>query len=289
MGSALRRGAARLAPVRPGPALPGLPPGAEPRAARPGARSRRPPLPSPRLALHRLVLALGRAGLRDPLLPGAHAADPAGAPPDVRGGGSEPPGLHATDAPRDGPRHRLGLPAAPPQGLAGGLRPGLPALHGVVRSPPAQPELRAQPRELVRAEPPHRGLRRDLRRVAPSPLDLAQVLRRLEARAPQARVRGRPDGGGPRRRRSARARPPTPSRASVRRCGSTTARSRGTTASPTVRSTTATSAASSAKTPPTAAASGPPPSCGSAAASCAAAWPAGRGSTSSRSTGSWAR
>ena len=57
---------------------------------------------------------------------------------------------------------------------------------------PGQPPLRAAPRPLVRAEPSHRGFRRDVRRLAAAQFALAQPVRRL-ARAAQARVRRRDD------------------------------------------------------------------------------------------------
>ena len=120
---------------------------------------------------------------------------------------------------------------------------GLPteAVSGVLHAEAVQQELRAAPRRLVRAEPPRRGLRRDVRRLADADERVAAALRRL-AGAQEARVHGRADGVAP---PAAAARRSTPTKSircasCARRCGSTTATSAGTTASTIRTSTTAT-------------------------------------------------
>ena len=65
-----------------------------------------------------------------------------------------------------GPRDRERLPAAPAAEAPGALRQELGALPRQLRRQALQPQLRGASRLLVRAEPPRRGLRRDLRGVA---------------------------------------------------------------------------------------------------------------------------
>ena len=125
------------------------------------------------------------------------------------------------------------------------------ALPGVLHAEAVQQELRAAPRRLVRAEPPRRGLRRDVRRLADAEQRVAAALRRL-AGAAEARVHGRADGVAARRSRRASTIPteidPLPHAARAR-CASTTATSAGTTASTTRTSTTAICAACSPTRP----------------------------------------
>ena len=84
--------------------------------------------------------------------------------------------VDAHPAPRDGPRHRHGLRAAAPQVVARSVRQGVAPVSIALLAAPGQPPLRAAPRPLVRAEPPDRGFRRDLRRLADPPLGLAAPL-----------------------------------------------------------------------------------------------------------------
>src|SRR5262249_21061363 len=81
------------------------------------------------------------------------------------------------------------------------LRQDVAAVSSGLRAEAVQQAVRAPPRGLLRAEPPRRGLRRDLRRVADAEVELAAALCRL-ARASQAGVRRRSHG---RDRRSAAA------------------------------------------------------------------------------------
>src|SRR6185436_688111 len=62
----------------------------------------------------------------------------------------------------------------------------------VLHAQTVQQELRAAPGSLVRAEPSRRGLRRDVRGVDGSALDVGDALRRL-AGAAKARIHGSPD------------------------------------------------------------------------------------------------
>ena len=70
--------------------------------------------------------------------------------------------------------------------------PSYKAYPRVLRSEAVQQELRAAPRQLVRAEPSRRGFRRDVRRLAEPAVGLAPALRGL-AGAEEARIHGRAD------------------------------------------------------------------------------------------------
>ena len=107
-------------------------------------------------------------------------------------------------APRGRPRHRQRLQAAAAAAASADLRPVLHAVSGVLHAEAVQQELRAAPRQLVRAEPSRRGLRRDVRGVAEPGFRLAHALRRL-AGAEEARVHGHADERD-RRQADARAR-----------------------------------------------------------------------------------
>src|SRR5690606_15863840 len=85
------------------------------------------------------------------------------------------------------------LAAPPPAPVAGAVRAVVPPLPRVLPAQPGQPPLRPAPEALLRPEPSRRGLRRDLRRLAPSPLRLAEAVRGVAGVA-EARVRGRADG-----------------------------------------------------------------------------------------------
>src|SRR5207245_11122010 len=95
----------------------------------------------------------------------------------------------AHPAPRDRPRagERLSPAAAHPAAAA--LRQDLDSLSRSLRAAALQQELRHPPRRLVRAEPSRRGLRRDLRGLAGTGLELARSLPWL-AGAHEARLHG---------------------------------------------------------------------------------------------------
>ena len=88
-------------------------------------------------------------------------------------------------------------PAPPP---ARAVRQPVGAVPRVLHAEAVQQELRAAPRLLVRAEPPGRGLRRDVRRLADARQQLGAALRRL-AGAEEARVHGPADAVAGRARR----------------------------------------------------------------------------------------
>ena len=120
------------------------------------------------------------------------------------------------------------------------LRLAREALSRVLHAEAVQQELRAAPRLVVRAEPPRRRLRRNVRRLADAEQRVAPALRRL-AGAEEARIHGRADGLAA--RCAAAGREPRGSRSAAdaahRRCASTTGTSAVTTASTTRTSTTA--------------------------------------------------
>ena len=92
---------------------------------------------------------------------------PARAGPDAGGRGRDAGVVHAHPAPRGGPRHRQRVPAATARRTRQRLfgRPSH-AISRALHAQAVQQELRPAPRLLVRPEPPGRGLRRDLRRLA---------------------------------------------------------------------------------------------------------------------------
>ena len=136
----------------------------------------------------------GVVGSRAPVLPRASEAHASRAQADARGRGRHGPTVHEAPAPRARPRRAARLRPASPPPLARPLRQLVPALPRILPAEPREPPLRAAPRLLVRAGPPRRGLRRDLRGLADAGLALAQALRRM-AGAAQARVRRRADVG----------------------------------------------------------------------------------------------
>src|SRR6185369_17557285 len=94
--------------------------------------------------------------------------------------------------PRGGPRDRQCLPAAAAAAAAGRVRLAVRTLPGVLHAEAVQQELRAAPRRVVRAEPPRRGFRRDVRRVAVAGKRVAAALRGV-AGAAKARIHGPAD------------------------------------------------------------------------------------------------
>ena len=131
------------------------------------------------LAFRRMVLARRRAGRGDSLLPGPPAAGEARADPDARGRGRHAGVVPEDPPPRSRARHRQRLPAEEPAAPPACLRPVVHAVSGLLHAQAVQQKLRPAPRQLVRAEPSRRGLRRDVRRVADARLRLAHALRRL--------------------------------------------------------------------------------------------------------------
>src|SRR5213083_3692608 len=190
VGGLERRAPARPAALRPGTRPLGQQPPAPDRAGETGAGRARPAHPPAFLAVRRVVLSRRRAGSGDPVLPGPSPPGPARAEPDARGGGGQPGVVPAHPAPRGGPRGRERLPPASPQAAAGALRPVLPQVPRVLHAQALQQELRPPPGLLVRAEPPRRGLRGDLRGVDHPRLGLGAAVPGLEG-APEARVHGR--------------------------------------------------------------------------------------------------
>src|SRR5439155_6598335 len=80
-------------------------------------------------------------------------------------------------------RDRQRVPAAAPSHEAPPVRPPCHAVSRVLHAEALQQELRAASRSLVRAEPPGRRFRRDLRRVAGSAVDVGRTLRGLACAA----------------------------------------------------------------------------------------------------------
>ena len=158
------------------------------------ARRARHPLQAARLDLRRMVQPVRHAGHRHPVLSRASAPDAARAQDDHRRRRRHRARVHAHPAPRGRTRRAARLSAQPPPPLAEAVRPRLEALSALLPARSGQQELRAASAAVVRAEPPGRGFRRDLRGLADAALELAQALRRL-AGAAQARVRRRTDGG----------------------------------------------------------------------------------------------
>src|SRR5436190_5170868 len=113
-------------------------------------------------------------------------------------------GMHGHSAPRGWPCAAALLPAPPPSCVAAVVRPVLAALSEILPAQSGEPQFRAASAALVCAEPSGRGLRRDLRGVAAAALELAHALCRL-ARAQEARIRRRADGGDRRCRTAAHA------------------------------------------------------------------------------------
>ena len=117
--------------------------------------------------------------------------------------------------------------------------PSYKAYPEYLRPEAVQQELRPASRQLVRAEPSRRGLRRDVRRLAEPGVGLARALRGL-AGAEEARIHGRADEGRRRARsmlvRTHRKRR-SAARRSGRRCARTTSASAATTACSTRTST----------------------------------------------------
>ena len=189
-------------------------------------------VPPALLALRRVVHAGRRAGRRDSVLPRAPAAREARAGADARGRRRRPrvracgscatrPGTRSTTRTSFGGGRR-----------AGGCSATRHAVSRVLHAEAVQQELRAAPRSLVRAEPSRRGLRRDVRRVARSGVDVGDALRGL-AGAAEARIHGPADAraGAHAPEGQVEARSGSAARGCARRSASTTARSASTTAS----------------------------------------------------------
>ena len=158
------------------------------------------------LAVGRMVLARRRAGRGDPVLPRASAAREARTRADARGRGGHRRLVHEDPAARGGTRHRQRLQAAAAAAPPAALRPVVHAVSRLLHAEAVQQELRAAPRQLVRAEPSGRGFRGDVRGVAEPGSDWRGALRRL-AGAEEAGVHGRADA---RARRQADARADAP-------------------------------------------------------------------------------
>ena len=126
----------------------------------------RPRSPAALLPLGGVVHAGRRVRDGGALLSRAPAPREARRVADARGGGRRLRVVHADPAARGGPPRRQHVRAAPPPPPPRGLRAVVRALPRVLRAEAVQQELRAPPRLLVRAEPPGRGLRRDVRRLA---------------------------------------------------------------------------------------------------------------------------
>ena len=135
-------------------------------------------------------------------------------------------------------RQRLQAAAAAPPAAA--LRAVLHGVSQLLHAEAVQQELRAASRQLVRAEPSGRRLRRDLRGVAEPRVGLAHPLRRL-AGAQEARVHGRADDRASPASRCSSRRAASSNRCirCARPCAPTTTGSGATTASSTRTSTTA--------------------------------------------------
>ena len=197
-------------------------------------------------------MVLARWGSRrgHPVLSGASAAGAARTSPDARGRGRHARMVHEDPAPRGGTRDRQRLQAAAAPAATADLRPVLHAVPRLLHAEAVQQKLRAAPGQLVRAEPPGRGFRRDVRGVAEPAVRLAQPLRRL-AGAEEAGIHGRADARA--RRQAAVVQHAPQSRAAAaacaRRCGRTTSASAVTTAS-TIRTSTIATCASSFRTRP---------------------------------------
>src|SRR5450759_1072523 len=95
--------------------------------------------------------------------------------------------MHADPAARVRPCHAARLSSAPAARMAATLRPVVHQVSRVVPAESGQQEIRPAPASLVRAKPPRRGLRRDLRRLAGAAFRLAAALRWL-ARLPEVAV-----------------------------------------------------------------------------------------------------
>ncbi len=190
MGLLRRRAFARRPHVRSGRDPRGQPARASPGPVAGGAGRPRPGVPAALLAVRGMVLPGRRPRGRHPLLSRASAPGAPGREADPRGRRRHARVVPQDPAPRGGPRHRERVPPAPAAAAPVPLRPQLGAVPEVLPAPALQPQLRGPPRRVLRAEPPGRGLRGDLRRLAHPRIPLAGALRGL-ARPAQARIRGR--------------------------------------------------------------------------------------------------
>ena len=148
------------------------------RAAR-RARSPRAHLPAAFLVIGRMVFSRWGTGSSHPLLSCPSQAGTTRTSPYARSRGRDPGVVHEDPAPRGGARDRQRLQASATATAAADLRPFLHPLPGVLHAEALQQKLRSAPRQLVRAEPPGRGLRGDVCDLAQPALGLAQPLRRL--------------------------------------------------------------------------------------------------------------
>src|SRR6185312_12885194 len=148
-----------------------------------------------------------RAGDRRPVLSGASAADQAAEEDAARSRGRQSRLVHEVAAPRMRPRAHLRLRSESQTQLAARVRASVRAIRGNLSLPPIQQELRAAFGLLLRAIPPGRGFRRDVRRVADAGSGLAQQVQGLEG-ARQTLVRRQADGRHRRQAAAARDGPP---------------------------------------------------------------------------------
>ncbi len=125
------------------------------------ARGPRPGLPPTLLAVGGMVLPRRRARGRHPLLPGASPPRAARTRPDAGGRGWHRGVVPENPPPRGGACHRQRLQAAPAAPAAAAVRPVVSAVSRLLHAETLQQELRPAPRQLVRAKPSGRGLRRD--------------------------------------------------------------------------------------------------------------------------------
>ena len=191
------------------------------------ARGARHPLPSARVALQRVVLAGRRARLRDPVLPGAPAPHAPRAQHDARGRGRHARRVHAHPAPRVRPRAPARLSRCTAAALAPALRQASTKRYPKVYRPNPASRRYVQHLRLYYAQShPDEDFAETFAVWLRPRARLAAALRRL-ARAEEARVRRRADGGAARSRAArAHARAGGPAlEAAARRCASTTTRS----------------------------------------------------------------
>src|SRR5262249_31766040 len=119
-----------------------------------------------------------RAGHSHSVLSRSSPPDAAAAKDDVRSRGRNRAGMHAHPPPRSRTRRPAFLSIATAAALAAALRSIIDPLSRVLSAEPGQQELCPTPPTLVCPEPPGRGFRRDLRRLAQATLGLANALRR---------------------------------------------------------------------------------------------------------------
>src|SRR6059058_3461353 len=139
-----------------------------------------------------MVHARRRPWRRDPVLSRASAPRASGARADARGRRGRSRLVPQDSASRGRPRNRQRVPAAATPDEAAAVRQPRDRVSGVLHAEAVQQKLRPPSRSLVRAKPSGRGLRRNVRRVARSRVDVGDALRRVAGTA-QARIHGSPD------------------------------------------------------------------------------------------------